>query len=342
MILFIGTGAVADLIYLPRLAGRREWRERVTCVDRDEGQLGRICGKHGVRNGGVDFRSHLEGARLAIVATPPRSHFAIGRECLEAGVDVIMEKPLADRYEEAGELVALAGRKGRKLMVNNTRRLFQSYQEIKRVLDSGELGRLESIEYSEGGPFAWPTTSGFYFDPKEGGRGVLSDRGAHVLDLFCWWSGETPEVVECRTDVDGGVEGYCDVSLRWRVGGGRMRLNWHNKMRNEVVVRCSGGEMRTGIYSFRELRVTREGRTETRVLAARERAFEDYGGTFVDLAVKAGIEGGDPPIQGSWVLPSLHLMDECYRVQKRLDFDWLYRFSRSPERVGGGESNKLA
>lgn len=326
-ILLIGTGAISELLYLPLLAGSTSWRPLVRCVDRDAVLMQRNAARHGLALGGTDYRPLLPEAAVAIIATPPRSHYPIAKDCLEAGLHVILEKPLTDTHTEAVKLVELARMQKRLLMVNNTRRLFQGYAEIHRILAMGELGGLLEIDYAEGGAFAWPTASGFYFDAKQGGRGVISDRGSHVLDLFCWWAGAQPELVECRTDVDGGVEGFCDVRLRLSRGQARMRLSWHNKLANRVRVRCERGEITTGIYDFREVTVIRNGQAEKRTLPAEEKAFEDYGLSFARRALTAALEGGAPPVNGADVVPSLALLDDCYARAQRLDFPWLYQHS---------------
>ena len=326
VILLIGTGAISDLVYLPVLSSQEKWRSAVRCVDKDVGLGTAAAERHRVVFSGSDYKPLLQEAILAIVATPPRSHYTIARDCLECGVPVILEKPLTNTYSEGRQLVSLAEEKGLQLMVNNTRRLFQSYREINDIIRSGELGEVRSIDYGEGGVFAWPTASGFYFDAKGGGRGVLSDRGAHVLDLFCWWANAELRLESCRTDEDGGVEGYCDVSMVLPRGKGRMRLSWHNKLSNRVEIQCDRGILRTGIYDFREVSIQRSGRWEKRTLKGSERAFEDYGFTFARRAISAVLEGGSPPVSGGEVLGSLKLIDDCYERKERLKFPWLYRF----------------
>jgi predicted dehydrogenase len=328
-ILLVGTGAIADLIYLPVLTENAAWKTKVRCADRNPGLLESISARYGVQSIGEDFRPGLASARVAIIATPPRTHYPIARECLESGVHVILEKPLTDTYTEGVELVQIAQAEGLHLMVNNTRRLFQSYQEIARLLGRQELGPIQEIDYTEGAPFAWPTASGFYFDKAAGGRGVISDRGAHVLDLLHWWAGGEIRVESCQTDVDGGVEGYCDVRLSLPSGYGRMRLSWHNKLSNRVEIRCALGAISTGIYDYRQFSITTGGTTRTIRQEATERSFEDYGLTFARRAIAAAFGEGAVPVMGSDVVPSLALIDECYASAARLPFPWLYRFSQS-------------
>ena len=97
-------------------------------------------------------------------------------------------------------------------MVNNYRRLFPSYQRVRELIQSGQLGKLRRINNLDGTQFAWNSASSFYLrDPQT--RGVLLDRGAHTIDVLCWWLGDTPRVVAAHGDVFNGVEGLMDVHL---------------------------------------------------------------------------------------------------------------------------------
>jgi predicted dehydrogenase len=326
-IVIVGLGAIAEALYLPYFAGTlgRQLRSKLVCVDLDGGQLKQATERFDVARLERDYTSTCEGALLAVVATPPTTHATIAAAFLQAGAHVIVEKPLTNQASEGHRLAATALQADRLLMVNNTRRMFQSYQEIRRILHTGELGDLISIDYSEGGIFAWPTASGFYFDAKSGGRGVIADRGSHVLDLFCWWTGESPQLTQCLTDADGGVEGFCDVRLQWPKGAmARMRLSWHNKLANKVVIKCTNGEIRCGIYDYRDIVVVHRGKTLKRRLAAEERCFEDYGRSFVAGALAAAEGRGEPPVRGEDVIPSLELIDACYQNAGRIDFPWLF------------------
>ncbi len=325
-ILLIGTGAIAEAVYLPLLSSRPEWKRRACCVDRDGASASRAAARWGISDGGDDHKRHLADTVVAIVATPPRTHYPIASECLKAGAAAIIEKPLTDTHEEGMKLVREAKERGRLLMVNNTRRLFQSYAEVERVARSGELGAIQEIDYAEGGVFSWPTASGFYFDPKGGGRGVIADRGSHVLDLICWWVGSPIQVESCLSDAMGGVEGYADVSLSWGGGSARMRLSWHSKLANRLRVVFERGVIETGIYDFREVRISGPDGTKVRSLPGSEASYDDYSLTFARGAITAAIQGGAPPIAGADVVPSLALIDQCYAKMGRIDFPWLFKF----------------
>lgn len=64
----------------------------------------------------------IEAARAAIVAVPTREHVAVARRCLEAGLDVLVEKPICEGLAECDALVALAAAKGRLLQVGHLER----------------------------------------------------------------------------------------------------------------------------------------------------------------------------------------------------------------------------
>ncbi len=82
----------------------------------------------------------------AAVATPVSTHYPLAARCLEAGLHVLVEKPLAGTVLEAQKLVELAARKGRVLMVDHTYLFSNAVRKIKQLLDGGELGDLYYVD----------------------------------------------------------------------------------------------------------------------------------------------------------------------------------------------------
>jgi predicted dehydrogenase len=80
------------------------------------------------------------------IATPVSTHFAIASRCMEAGLDVLVEKPLAATVSEARALVETAERLGRVLMVDHTYLFGNPVRLIKRCIDEGELGELLYVD----------------------------------------------------------------------------------------------------------------------------------------------------------------------------------------------------
>ena len=80
-----------------------------------------------------------------VIATPAETHFRVARKALLAGKDVFVEKPLALRVEEGRELVALASRESRVLMVGHVLEYHAAVVKLKEMVDAGELGKINYI-----------------------------------------------------------------------------------------------------------------------------------------------------------------------------------------------------
>jgi len=83
-----------------------------------------------------------------IVAAPAAQHFPLAKQALLAGKDVFVEKPLALRTEDGEELLRLARKQGRILMVGHLLHYHPAVVELRRLVRDGELGRIEYISSS--------------------------------------------------------------------------------------------------------------------------------------------------------------------------------------------------
>jgi predicted dehydrogenase len=80
------------------------------------------------------------------IATPVSTHYALAKRCLEAGLHVLIEKPLTATVHEAESLIALAERHGRVLMVDHTYLFGNPVRRIKELVEGGELGDLYYVD----------------------------------------------------------------------------------------------------------------------------------------------------------------------------------------------------
>ncbi len=85
------------------------------------------------------FLDALDGG-IVHITTPPQSHFALGKRCLEAGCHVYMEKPFALDAQEAQELLELAQAKGKKITVNHNYQFNHVARDMRRLIHDGYLG----------------------------------------------------------------------------------------------------------------------------------------------------------------------------------------------------------
>jgi predicted dehydrogenase len=83
-----------------------------------------------------------------LVASPPRTHHAVAKAALQAGKHVLCEKPLATDLGDALDLVGVAARTGRVLVVSQNYRYNAPFRAVQRVVTGGHLGELASIRIS--------------------------------------------------------------------------------------------------------------------------------------------------------------------------------------------------
>ena len=130
---------------------------------------------------------------LCVVATPNDSHFSYTKACLEAGRDVVVDKPFTPTLAEAEQLVRLAAARGRLVTVYQDRRWDGVFQTVKKLVASGELGAIAEYEarfdrFRLEPRLNWREEAGF---PA---AGVLWDLGPHLIDQALVLFGE-PETI---------------------------------------------------------------------------------------------------------------------------------------------------
>ena len=130
---------------------------------------------------------------LVVVALPHNVHAEVTVAALQAGKNVIVEKPMCLTVAEADEMIGAASTAGKMLSVFHNRRRDGDYLAIKKAIDDGLIGDVFHIECSFGG----------YERPRDGWRGdkslsggILFDWGVHFLD---WILNIVPGPVESVT-----------------------------------------------------------------------------------------------------------------------------------------------
>lgn len=125
------------------------------------------------------------------IATPTYTHAELIRRALEAGKDVISEKPLTRTNEEAEQIIALAETLGRKIYPGHVVRFFPEYVRLFEAVEAGTLGDLAVLRFSRSGAF--PTRTPWFADRELSG-GIIMDQMIHDLDIARWIAGEVVKV----------------------------------------------------------------------------------------------------------------------------------------------------
>ncbi len=135
-----------------------------------------------------DHRQMLAAVKLDLVdvVTPSHTHLAIATAVLNAGCDLLLEKPMALRVEDCQAIVRLARERGRKLAVGHELRLSSQWGEIKRIIERGTIGEPQYVLVELSRKPYRPGASGWRYDPARVGSWVLEEP-IHFFDLARWY-----------------------------------------------------------------------------------------------------------------------------------------------------------
>ncbi|MFM8323003.1 MAG: Gfo/Idh/MocA family oxidoreductase [Chloroflexota bacterium] len=194
--------------------------ELVGIADQDRAVTEKLGQLYGVR-AYQDYREMLARERPEAVslAVPTQLHAEMALELLQAGCHVLVEKPIAAACSEGGRMIAAAEQCGRVLMVGHIERFNPAVVELKRRLDSGQLGALFQVHARRLGPY--PT--------RIQDVGVVLDLAPHDLDLMRYLVGSEVSrlYAEARCEMNAGNEDLMTGLLRFENGVlGVLELNW--------------------------------------------------------------------------------------------------------------------
>jgi predicted dehydrogenase len=188
------------------------------------------------------FAEHAElldaDVDAVVLATPIHTHFALAREALLAGKHVLVEKPLATSVAEAAELVRLARERDRTLMVGHTFLYNPAVRELRRIVESGELGR---IHYADSARL----NLGLF----QRHSNVVWDLAPHDVSILTYVLGQVPVRVSARglACIQPGVHDVCYLELIFPDGSANVHVSWldPDKVRRLTVV----GDRRMAVYN---------------------------------------------------------------------------------------------
>lgn len=161
-----------------------------------------MCGLENVRQY-TDYREMLEKEKpeLAAVCTESGSHAKIALDCLDAGCNLIIEKPVALSLADADAVISRADEKGLKVCVSHQNRFNRSVRKIREALEQDRFGRM----YYGTVHVRWCRDRGYYSGAKWRGTweqdgGALMNQCIHSIDLLRWMMGDEIDTVTGMTD----------------------------------------------------------------------------------------------------------------------------------------------
>ena len=197
-----------------------------------------------------------------VIVTPHALHFAQATACLEAGLDVLLEKPMVMDAAEATALIATRDATGRLLVVSFQGSLSPQVRTAARMLRSGELGRVLGIQATVWQDWAQTTTGRGGSSPSSAAAGSCSTPGAHMLNTVSDLAGEDFAEIAAWLEDDGTPVDIRAVMMGRLASGALVTMHACGSAipscDSDIRVFCSEAILRTGIWGER-LEIQRHG-----------------------------------------------------------------------------------
>ena len=201
----------------------------------------------------TDYKKMIEEVKpdCVYVVTPTKLHYDMVMFALEHGCHVFCEKPFALTVEQGEKMVAMAKAKGLVNQVGYHNRYIGTFNEMKRLLAEGVIGKPFHFMGEAYGPVVLKSKGGTWRSDKKNGGGCIEDYAAHVLNLINYVTGSN--LVDCKgtqmpsifsNEVDDAVYGslYLANGLK-----GQISVNWSDdtvrKMTTSIKIEGDGGKL---------------------------------------------------------------------------------------------------
>lgn len=168
-----------------------------------------------------------DGVDAVMITTPNHLHFAAAAAFLEAGIDVLCDKPLTNEADEADALVRLADRTGRVLGVSYVMSCFPMIRQAREIAAEGGVGRVNQIHVEFMQDWMTPQDAAdaphvkWRLDPEKSGRtSCAGDIGTHAAHLAGFVGGLPLTRVRCEFHVCGAPKPLEDTFFAWTRYGG--------------------------------------------------------------------------------------------------------------------------
>lgn len=165
----------------------------------------------------IDMLSDAQPKAVSIAA-PTYLHYEIACETLDRGIHTLIEKPITNDVTEASELIDLAQQREVVLTVGHVERYNPVVQELKKIINRGELGEISSIISQRLGGFP-------EIEPE---TDVVIDLAIHDIDIISYLMGAEPEILAAHgtktfhsTETDS-----AEILLRYGRASGFIQANW--------------------------------------------------------------------------------------------------------------------
>ena len=187
----IGCGTIANSCHIPSYLRCEDAEIKYFCdiiPERAEAAVAR----YGCGIAVTDYHDVLADPEVTAISvcTPNKMHTVISIDALHAGKHVLCEKPAARTYAEAKAMQDAQHETGLTLNIGVVNRFNTAVNEIKKLIDAGELGEIYHVYVSFRDHRSIPGLGGAFTTKEIAGGGVLIDWGVHYLDIVMYCTGD--------------------------------------------------------------------------------------------------------------------------------------------------------
>lgn len=200
----IGCGKIAQVRHIPELADNPDARI-VGYYNPTQSRAEQMAKQYGgkVYPTLTDLLADPE-IEAVVMSLANQAHAEVTIQALQAGKDVLCEKPMATTIEECEAMVAAAEKAGKVLMIAQNQRLAKAHEKARQLIADGAIGKVLTFRttFGHGGPETWSINPGkgtWFFNKEKAAMGAMADLGIHKTDLIQYLLGE--QVVKVSAEI---------------------------------------------------------------------------------------------------------------------------------------------
>ena len=286
----------------------------------------KLAKKSGVKQTFTDYHQLLKQPAVdaVIIALPTHLHASCAISAAEQGKHVFLEKPIAGNLEEGEKILSAARKNNVKLMVGYPSRFESSYLDLKKKMESGVLGDIQTAYAVNiaAGPFLHRGISiprpvpEWWFKKELTGGGALIDLGSHMINLARWYFGEVNKVkayLGYRFNFDFEDHAICIINFKSGTTA-IINVGWFSQ-KGKVGIELFGTVAHASNYRSSSSKVI----TAIQLLLGRTPKFFIPYRKEVSHFVNCIKEDTQPSPSGEDALKDLETITRAYKNQIRLD-----------------------
>ncbi len=227
--------------------------ELIGVADIDIKQAEEIAGQQGTK-AFADYRELLDLKPDAVsVVVPTSKHNEVALEVIDRGINLLIEKPIADSLSTAREIVMAAESRGVKLVIGHIERYNPVVQKLKQMVDDNVLGKLVMLAARRVGPFV----------PRISDVGIIVDVATHDIDVIRYLVGNECSSVFARSTRLKNLKGDAAIILMaFDDITAFVEVNWYTPYRLRTLTITGTEGAVTADYQKQEIELDNfEGRT---------------------------------------------------------------------------------